>query len=289
MKIRISPFNWYNELQNATVDAIGRDLILFSNPDLSVVLDQPFKMDITTAIICLSGEMKGNINLEKYHFKAPCLFIVLSEQILQNEYISDDFSGQFIIMSDNFLNSMYLEAHSKLPLFSVVRGNPVMPLDPEGLKALKRYFEMIQETVRLEDNPNRLEISKHLTLALFYRLGSQYHKVHDSVDKTKHEILSDNFIKLIRVYYKEQRAVQYYATKLNLTPKYLSKIIKETSGKSVNEWIDDYVILEAKALLKSTNMTVQQISDELNFPSQSFFGKYFKRKVGFSPKEYSKS
>jgi AraC-like DNA-binding protein len=73
---------------------------------------------------------------------------------------------------------------------------------------------------------------------------------------------------------------------LSLTPKYLSQIIKASTGKSANEWIDEYVMLEAKALLKSTTMTIQQISDELNFPSQSFFGKYFKRCEGVSPKEY---
>ncbi len=69
----------------------------------------------------------------------------------------------------------------------------------------------------------------------------------------------------------------------------MSTIIKQTSGKTAGDWIDDYILLEAKALLKSTNMTIQQISDELNFPSQSFFGKYFKRLTGVSPKEYRKS
>ncbi|MDR2805936.1 MAG: helix-turn-helix domain-containing protein [Dysgonamonadaceae bacterium] len=79
---------------------------------------------------------------------------------------------------------------------------------------------------------------------------------------------------------------EVYASKLCLTPKYFSKIIKDNSGISASEWIDNYIILEAKALLKSTNITILQISDELNFPSQSFFGKYFKRVTGMSPKSY---
>jgi AraC-like DNA-binding protein len=66
----------------------------------------------------------------------------------------------------------------------------------------------------------------------------------------------------------------------------LSKVIKATGGKPANDWIDDHVVLEAKALLKSTNMTIEQISDALHFPSQSFFGKYFKRVTGLSPREY---
>ena len=83
--------------------------------------------------------------------------------------------------------------------------------------------------------------------------------------------------------------MEFYADKMCLTPKYLSKVIKEKSSKSASEWIDNYVTLEARALLKSTNMTIRQISDELNFPSQSFFGKYFKRHQGMSPKEYRKN
>lgn len=81
----------------------------------------------------------------------------------------------------------------------------------------------------------------------------------------------------------------FYAEKLHITPKYLSTVIKQNTGKSVNDWIDDYVILEAKALLKSSRMTIQQISDELNFVDQSAFGKYFKRIEGMSPKDYKNS
>ncbi|KAA5414161.1 AraC family transcriptional regulator [Bacteroides cellulosilyticus] len=84
----------------------------------------------------------------------------------------------------------------------------------------------------------------------------------------------------------KKEKVLYYADRLHLSAGYLSTIIKRVSGKTAAEWIDDYVTLEAKALLKSTNLTIQQISDELNFPSQSFFGKYFKRITGLSPKEY---
>ena len=89
--------------------------------------------------------------------------------------------------------------------------------------------------------------------------------------------------------YRKERMIEFYSEKLFLTPKHLSKVIRERSGKSAGEWIEDHVMLEAKALLKSTDKTIQQISDELKFPSQSFFGKYFKRRAGVSPKEYRKS
>jgi AraC-like DNA-binding protein len=130
---------------------------------------------------------------------------------------------------------------------------------------------------------------KHLTLAFYYALTYQSHILSGEVQQSKQSILLERFMKLVQENFREQRDIGFYADKLCLTPKYLSKILKDNSGSSASEWIDNHVVLEAKALLKSTNMTIQQISEELNFPSQSFFGKYFKRVVGVSPKEYRES
>jgi AraC-like DNA-binding protein len=135
----------------------------------------------------------------------------------------------------------------------------------------------------------RRELVKHLTLAFYYALTYQSHILSGEAQQSKQSVLLDRFMNLVRENFRERRDVGFYADKLCLTPKYFSKIIKDNSGISASEWIDNYIILEAKALLKSTNMTIQQISDELNFPSQSFFGKYFKRVVGVSPKEYRES
>ncbi|HEY4784564.1 MAG TPA: helix-turn-helix domain-containing protein, partial [Bacteroidales bacterium] len=122
--------------------------------------------------------------------------------------------------------------------------------------------------------------------AFFYASSYQFHNLPEKGSQSKQEILVEKFLTSVQKNYKEHRGLEFYANELCLTPKYLSKLIKENSGTTANEWINNYVILEAKALLKSTNMTIQQISLELNFESQSFFGKYFKRIVGLSPKEY---
>ena len=99
-------------------------------------------------------------------------------------------------------------------------------------------------------------------------------------------MLMQQFIREVQIYYKQERKVLFYAKRLHLSSGYLSTIVKKVSGKTATEWIDNYVILEAKAMLKSRKMNIQQVSNELNFPSQSFFGKYFKRHTGMSPKEY---
>ena len=82
------------------------------------------------------------------------------------------------------------------------------------------------------------------------------------------------------------RSVSFYSNKMFLTAKHLSTVVKEVSGKTASEWIDSLVILEAKALLKSSELSIQEIADELHFANQSFFGKYFKHHTGMAPKEY---
>ena len=212
--------------------------------------------------------------------------MLFRSQILQYEEISDDFEGLFIVMSKRFSDSLFANVQERLPLFLSTKSQPCTPLSKEGLETMKTYHGMFRKIVSQEDNPHRLEIVKHLTLAFFYHTGSQMHKPVKEEKKSKQELLLERFFDCVQNHYKKERGVDFYADKLCLTPKYLSTVIRQTSGKTAGEWIDEYVVLEAKALLKSTNMTIQQISDELNFPSQSFFGKYFKRLAGVSPKEY---
>jgi len=284
---KVVPFNWLNEFKDlAKADSIDNDFILLDKPIITSALDFPFKVDVTIGIICIKGTTRGKINLKTYTTTSPGFIIILSDQIMEYEYMSEDFSGLFVIMSKKFTNSLNFE--EKLPLFLSIRDKPFIPMTGEEIDALVAYYSILQRAVKNKDNPYRMEVVKHLIKAFFFSTGYQYHKLTDNDKKSKNEMLVDSFLKYVQANYKEQRGVEFYADKLSLTPKYLSKLIKENSGMSANDWIDSYVVLEAKALLKSTNKTIQQISDELNFPSQSFFGKYFKRQVGVSPKEYKK-
>ena len=107
-------------------------------------------------------------------------------------------------------------------------------------------------------------------------------KTTDTSNLSKAEIISKNFTQLVMQNYTMQRSVAWYAKRLGITQAHLSSIIKQTTGKTCIEIITSMVIMDAKAQLKSTNLT-------LNFTNMSFFGKYFKRYVGMSPQEYRNS
>lgn len=269
------------ELEN--VDFIDDDFYIYRNATTKPKA-YPFKMDMTICCICLKGEARGRIDMVPYEIKASAIAIIMPGQIMEHEFCTEDFEGVYILMSEKFNDSLQLPV--RFSTFLSVRNNPVISLTLGQFEAIQTYYTMVQRVIRVKDNLNRMEIIKHLTIAFYYGLGYYFHNTSQEKGKSRQEILVGNFLKQVQLFHKEERKIEFYAGKLCLTPKYLSQTIKEHSGKSAAEWIDEYVVLEAKALLKSTNMTVQQISDELNFPSQSFFGKFFKRLTGLSPKTY---
>lgn len=121
---------------------------------------------------------------------------------------------------------------------------------------------------------------------MFYYGGiSSFESKDQGNNKYKNSVVA-KFLELVQTHYREQRLIGFYASKLCITPKYLSKLVKEHTGRSAGEWIESHVILEARAMLQSSDMTIQQIATSLHFPNQSFFGKYFKRATGISPKQY---
>ena len=136
----------------------------------------------------------------------------------------------------------------------------------------------------------KVEAARHMTLAMFYGYTFDEHGVDEKKNKSsRQEMLHSKFIDLLSRNFRTEREVKFYAEKLCVTPKYLSQVVSGLTGRTPSDYIKEFVVMESKALLNSTPMTIQQISDEMHFPSQSFFGKYFKRIVGMSPKEYRAS
>ncbi|MDE6038174.1 MAG: AraC family transcriptional regulator, partial [Duncaniella sp.] len=138
-------------------------------------------------------------------------------------------------------------------------------------------------------------IARCLIAALLYQvLNLVTRRLKDSPDevrpsRSRRSTYVNEFMRLVHEHHVRERSVAFYAGKLFISPKYLSLIIKESTGRSATEVIDSYVILEAKNLLRFSGKNIQQVAYELNFPNQSSFGKYFKHLTGMSPSEYQRS
>jgi len=289
MEKKITPLLWQMDIMNNVENAsIGNDIILFddfTNVNTSI-FNYPFKLDMLFILVCTKGMGRGMIDFKPYSLSAPFVTIILPNQILHYEHISEDFAGYCLCVSNRFAPEMLPIIDKQLSIAAAIKEKPYTQLKPESMPIIQKYFLLIKNIMAMTDNPYRLEMIKHMAMMFFYMTYPYFQKHTEATAQTRQGLLVEQFTNLVRENYRRERETAFYADKLNLTPKYLSQVIKSATNKSASDWINDSVILEAKALLKSTYMTIQQISEELNFPSQSFFGKYFKRMVGVSPKIY---
>jgi AraC-like DNA-binding protein len=141
-----------------------------------------------------------------------------------------------------------------------------------------------------QDHHFRRDVVRSLMMTMIYDLGNVICRIQSSDRKqSRAEVIFSQFIDLVENNFREEKRVSWYAKQLCITPKYLSESVKQVSRRTPNEWIDNYVILEARVMLKDSALSIKEIAQQLHFPNQSFFGKFFKEHVGMSPSKYRKS
>ena len=125
---------------------------------------------------------------------------------------------------------------------------------------------------------------------MFYDVGNVIYRVKNFDESLRRsEKVFTNFLKMVEENCRKERRVAWYAQQQNITPKYLSEAVKRVSGRTAVEWVENYVTMELRVLLKNSTKTIKEIANEMNFPNQSFLGKYFREHVGVTPSEYRKS
>lgn len=292
----IQYYNWLPQIESFDgVDCIENEIAIFSYRDIVgqvdnavyKVLKSPHKFEFFTMMLHTSGSAKIKIDMVEYDLSSPFNAVKIAPgQILSVENYSEDFDATIMILSQRFLESLLVYINGSIPLRIGSLKNHVAPLNHDEKSMLEIFIRAVRHILSNKENPFRMQVVQHVIMAIFYS-SEQIRNIDDNeAPRSNADFLSKEFLGLVKENFRKERQLQFYADKLCITPRYLSRVVKECTNSSAAEWIERYVILEARALLKSTNMTIQQISDELNFPSQTFFGKYFKRRMGVSPKEY---
>ena len=292
MSRKISYIKWRSSIEDITPadHRIGDDILLIDNShtmraELSSD-NEPFRIDMTMAIIYEQGSADLKINMRDYHIEAPAVLLVLNDQIYQSAGHSEDLRSKVILMSRSFSDSLFANSGEILPLKSSIMKNPVMKIENEE-NVFGQFFQLLQNIAASPRQEFKIESARHLTLSMFYGYSHLKHEVNEvKGTNSRQEEIFTKFTELLERHHKKEREIAFYADKMCMTSKHLSQVIKDYTGKTALGLIEEYVISEAKSMLLSTTMSIQQISDELNFPSQSVFGKYFKRVTGISPSEY---
>ena len=251
----------------------------------------PSRLNALIIGVGTEGETSLTSNLQEFRLKKDSLFIFSPKHILQVQS-NNRFKAHLIVIASDFLKRINIDTKRMMPLFLQFGSLPCMELTHAESQSLRSFISMVEQELKGSETDFSSEIIGGLIAATIYKVGdilTHYLTEHPEVDSPIHNRAEEyfrQFTELLGEHYKHERSVGFYARQLCITPKYLTTLIKRISGKSVSEWIDNYVILEAKTLLKYSNMSVQEIAYYLNFPNQSFFGSYFKRNAGMSPSQY---
>lgn len=259
--------------------------------DSNMQLCFPCRIDAFIVGIGTAGETTVSYNLREYTIKKDSMFVFSPQNILQAEH-SEGFRAHVLVMTRELLQRINIDTRHIMPVLLQFGAHPCIGLLQEESRSLRNFFSLVGQEVQAPETEFSHDIVSELIAATIYKIGAILHRYiaeHPEIKRqpqTRAEEYFKQFMELLGEHFKQERSVGFYAQKLCITPKYLTTLVKHISGKSVSEWIDIYVVTEAKTLLKYSAKSIQEISYLLNFPNQSFFGSYFKRITGMSPSQY---
>lgn len=270
--------------------SLGEGLVLTDSIAVGPVYSGPKRINYILMALCQRGEARYTIDTRQQTVRQGDLLFVSERHIVDSYQSTPDFKCLCIMVSTEFYHSFVLNVKNVSSLLLFSTENPVVKLTESERQTYGNYYASIREKM-VAAHPYRTEVVKALLLAMFYDMSGVIWRVEQQTSKnqTRADALFARFIKLLEANFRSERRVGWYASQLSISPKYLSEVVKQVSKRTPNDWIDHYVVLELRVLLKNSTKNIKEITEELHFPNQSFLGKYFKEHVGMSPSEYRRS
>ena len=261
------------------------------------MLRYPVRFDGYIIFFMRKGHCKLDLNLNTYDIKENTLIVVVPGNIVKLSYYNEEKIADaeliFALVSKEFMSTIRLDFNKVYQDSIRMWNNPCIMMQEEDLSLADDFFNLSRK-ILLSDRDNKREIvGSLLTSFTYFTMGvwtrqMAREKEPDSRSSVRVNQIFERFIALVTEYHTSERGMGFYADKLCLTPKYLSKLVKQASGRSAPDWIDSFVILEAKNMLKYSDKTIKEIVFALHFPNQSVFYKFFKAHTGLTPSEYRK-
>src|SRR3712207_3132281 len=237
-----------------TPNHIDSDLILFDRFENVPLPSTPCKTNCVIVTLCMAGKAQFSIDGKVFRMKANDVALIGEGQVISDFLISRDNQGVAFMLSYEFFQDFIKDVHEMAMLYIFTRTQPVFDLDDKGMETFMKYFKFIKERINIPENHFRHEIASSMLKAMLYDLGDRIWHVYQNIlseRQTRGEKIFTDFIRLVEDNYHHERRVGWYATQLNITPKYLSETVKTVSHRTPNEWIDNYVVSELRVMLKN--------------------------------------
>lgn len=288
------------------ITSLEDGIFLFENLDRNYDINDAIKEDCTVneilpfnnffnitfiaIALCRQGYMRVKINMTEYEIRQNDMIYIIPG--------STGYIGETIQVSSNCkLMVLALDQENFGPVIPTdaiaAHGEHILQsgkihLDDSGIENIMTTFSLLRKRISNDSYIYKKEAARCLIQLFFFDMVNinptkEYEKK-GITSRKKH--IFNMFMNLLKDNYKKERRLSFYADRLCMTPKYMSRIIFEVSGQHAIDWIRYYTIAGAKILLRSGEYTAQQVSEMLNFPNSSFFGTYFRKATGYSPKKY---
>lgn len=283
----------------------GQDYVfshLVFNNNITTISHEPLKFDGLTVLILLKGNLEITINSNVYTITPGSVGVMGPSDIIGIQKSESNIIEMYtLFLSTEFLKGINFDVNVINPRF-LINQKPTISLKDDELALVCTYLDLLHRcAVNNSNAPQQLtlitrSIGRNIVVSLMYQLAyiTELRYIMDTTiaapqgsnsHSRKINYVHD-FMSLLQQHYRKERTVAFYASKMCISPKYLSLLVRDVTGRTAADIIDRYVINEAKNMLRYSGYTIQQIAYKLNFPNQSAFGKYFKHITGMSPTSF---
>lgn len=276
---------------SGSMSCLGNEITLLDDISWKNLVEAPMQIGFLLIVLCTEGEVTFTLGGREQHMEAGYLFISFGEQIIQEEHADRNFHAKAFLMTRQFAQNCIVGLNMMWPYLLYLMKNPVLKMDSEEREWLENCYHLIRRRLSQMSGRYTREATVSLVRAFYFEicnlLDARVQPDQSGVQNRAYAIF-DQFIRLLSQHFKQERSVEWYSNEMCLTPKHLSEVVKQVSGKTAGQWITTMVIIEIKNLLKHTTLSIKEIAQDMNFPNQSFLGKYFKNVEGISPSDFRK-
>ena len=275
--------------QHVEIDYVDGDVAFTNNIDYSSPKPGSFRLDAIRMVLCTQGTLQVDVNSREYTLRVNDVLCCGPNTTIHDCVPSADLKCNVLALSTRIIRQLINPGNDLRNKIFYINKNPLLHIGEEGALVFKQYYDLLSSRMKVPGKPYRKEIVSSLACAVLYELLAHLDKYSQPVNDAlvrQGDILFKRFVELLSGTEIKVRSVSYYAEKLFVSTKYLSFVCKQVSGKTAFELINRLVMEDITQLLKYSDKSIKEISDYLDFPNISFFGKYIKAHTGFSPTEY---
>lgn len=278
------------EEMKAKMEALTeQDVAVFD--EVGIVPIKNVQSDAHIVVLCLEGRGYVTIEGKKYDVRKNDMFTCHPNQFIENAMMSYNFKFKGLLMSSRYFQSIFFLPGKMWKAGLDVRKIPVFHLEDKDVEGFLVNYEMLRYKLSRTDLPHHQQTIKLLLQSLVYEMYDVIApklqlKEDVNYGYSSGEILFGRFANLLSTELPHRHPVGYYADKLYITPKYLSAICKKQAGKTASDLIDEMTVNYIKQMLTSSEKSIKEIATDTGFDNLSFFGKFVKRELGVSPREY---